>query len=111
MDPNSFSVIVGVISAAVSGLLTLLVTKGIDGWLKLRADARTDIVREETKEDVDLRYIIERQDKEIASLRTELREIHLQHNDCERKHESLRVRLEFMEGRMTKVEKDVEEHK
>lgn len=115
MDATQTSVLIGSVSAAVGGLLTLATTKGIDAWLKYKADARTDEIREEAKEETDLRFIIGRQDAEIAALRIELREIHLQHNNCEKKHTALetefKVRMEFMAKRVDKVEADVKEQK
>jgi hypothetical protein len=100
MDNGTFATVVGVVCAAVGSLLTLISTKGVDGWLKLRADARQDEVREEAQEDTNLRFIITRQDAEIVHLRAEMRELYLQHNDCERKYAALLVRVEMLEKKV-----------
>lgn len=118
MDANSFATVVGVLSAAGGALLAWIGKGGVDAWLKLRADHREDVKledqkeqREETKQDNDLRFIIGRQDGELASLRNELKEVHLQHNDCEKKHAALatelRVRMELMNARVDHVETDM----
>lgn len=100
MDNTTFATVVGVGSAAISGILTLLTTRGVDAWLKIRADARQDEVREETQADTNLRFIITRQDADIVQLRSELRELYTQHNDCERKYAALLVRIEMLEKKV-----------
>jgi hypothetical protein len=119
MDITQTSVLIGSVSAAIGGILTLAATKGIDAYLKYKADARTDEIREEAKEETDLRFIIGRQDAELTSLRTELKEkdklhrdemnsLHKLHNECEKKHTALevefRVRMELMTKQVDKIE-------
>lgn len=94
MDANSYLVLVGVISAAVSGFVTVIATKGIDGWIKLRADKRIDETREEKSANEVLMFTITRQDSRIEKLENELRAVHSDHNDCERKYAALSARLD-----------------
>jgi hypothetical protein len=123
MDSTQIATTVGVISAAAGGILTWASTQGINAWLKYRADRRVDEVREDEQEDSTLRFIIGRQDGEISSMRAELKEmqvshraelkaIHDQHNDCEKRHAELstelRIRMEMMDSRMVKVEQHVD---
>jgi septal ring factor EnvC (AmiA/AmiB activator) len=107
MDPTT----IGVISAAAASLLTLATTKGVDAWLKIRADRRQDEVREETAEDANLKFVIGRQDARIDKLETELREVHLQHNDCEKKFAALSARMDRTERDVKAVEKEVKDQK
>jgi septal ring factor EnvC (AmiA/AmiB activator) len=104
MSSTEWSVIIGTISAAFASGFTLAATKGIEAWLKYRADQRIDKEvqmhkeeAEQQKEDNTLRFLIGRQDARIEALEKELRELHSQHNDCEKKHEALKVRLEILE--------------
>lgn len=127
MDATQTSVLIGAVSAAVGGLLTLATTKGIDAWLRIREDRRKDATLEDQREDAEdekedktLRYIIGIQQGDLASLRTEIKEkearfrdeltaVYNKHNDCEKRQAALetelRVRMESMDHRMVKVEK------
>ncbi len=129
MDSTQFATVVGVISAAVGGILTWASTQGINALLKYRADHREDkkLQAEQNeahhdKEENTLRFIIGRQDGEMTSLRSEIKEmqfahreelrsIHHAHNECEKRHAELatelRIRMETMASRVEAVEQHV----
>ncbi len=102
MTTGEIATLVGVVSGVGGSLLTFLATKGVDAWLKLRADQRIDVVREEEAEEVDLKFIITRQDTVIGNMSAEMRELRKEHIECERKHAELKARLEMLENRVTK---------
>lgn len=96
-----------ILCSFITGILTLAFTKGIDAYRGYLAELRLDkaqLSEEETKicdkEENTLRWLLGRQDATIERLQKELHELHLQHNDCEKKHEALRVRLELLEQRV-----------
>lgn len=125
MDSTTIAVI-GALSTALAGAAGWFSKQGVDAWLKVRADKREDVKLEDAREDVlderedkTLRYIIGIQQGELTSLRaelkemqashrTELKQIHEAHNDCEKRHAELatelRVRMQFMGERVSKVE-------
>jgi hypothetical protein len=125
MDSTTVGII-GALATALAGLGGWFSKQGVDAWLKLRADKREDVKLEDAREDVlqdkedkTLRYIIGIQQGELTSLRAEVKEmqgnhraelktLHDQHNDCEKRHAELatelRVRMEFMSARVGKVE-------
>jgi hypothetical protein len=129
MDSTTVGII-GAIGTLVAGLGGWFSKQGVDAWLKLRADRREDARLEDQREDVldekedkTLRYIIGIQQGELTSLRseikemqtnhrTELRQIHDAHNDCEKRHAELstelRIRMELMDSRMVKMEQHVD---
>jgi hypothetical protein len=129
MDSTQFAAVVGTIGAAIGGVLTWASTQGINALLKYRADKREDerlqVQREDAHEDKEentLRFIIGRQDGELTSLRSEIKEmqfahreelrvIHNAHNECEKRHAELatelRLRMELMNSRVEVVERDV----
>jgi predicted nucleic acid-binding Zn-ribbon protein len=114
IDPATISVI----TAGLGAIFGIACTKGIDAYLKYRADKREDVklldVREDQerdKEDNTLRFIIGRQDARIEKLENELREIHGQHNECEKKYAALSARLDRTERDVASVTKEVGEHK
>lgn len=118
--------IIGALSTALAGIGGWFSKQGVDAWLKLRADKREDARLEDAREDVvaakeenTLRYIIGIQEGDLRSLRAEikemqvlhrqeLRELHIAHNDCEKRQAQLeaelKVRMEFMNTRVTQVE-------
>lgn len=129
MDSTTVAIIgsLGGVVAAAAGWFS---KQGVDAWLKIRADRRVDLQlnndredKEDEKQDNSLRYIIGIQQGELTSLRTEIKEkdanfreelkaIHDKHNDCEKRQAELstelRVRMEFMNNRMEKVEQHVD---
>lgn len=111
MDATQAGILIASVSAAVSGVLTLVVTKGIDGWLKLRADKRIDDTREEQSANEVLMFTIQRQDHRIEKLENELRAVYEQHNECERKYAALSTRLDRLDGATSAVKDAVSEVK
>ena len=89
-----------------TALVTLMLTKGVDALLKLRADGRTDKIRIEAGIDAGLKLVIERQDERIRTLErlVDLREH--DHDECLKAYNTLKeafltikYRLEAMERR------------
>lgn len=130
MDTTQLVALVGAVSGAIGAIGGGICTWGVSAYLKIRADRREDVRLEEQREDVEdekeektLRYIIGIQQGELTSLRTELKEmaanhreelrlLHNEHNDCEKRHAELKtelkVRMEMMDMRMGKVEQHVD---
>jgi alpha-beta hydrolase superfamily lysophospholipase len=98
MDATTISVIIGTVCAAIGGLIGVLSTKGVSGWIKLREDKRIDQVREEKSANEVLMFTISRQDARIEKLESELRAVYDKHNDCERKYAALAVRLDGVDA-------------
>lgn len=100
MTPTEQTAWLVAITGGLSTFFTLICTKGIDAFLKWRADKRIDEVREEEGEDIDLKFIINRQDTVINAMNEEMKELRREHIDCERKHAELKARLEMLETRV-----------
>jgi hypothetical protein len=126
MDATQMGVLIGSVCGAIGALGGGICTWGVAAYLKVKADKREDIRlqdqrddADETKEDGTLRYIIGRQDGEIAALKAkveqmqashtaELKNVHELHNACELRYTALdtemKVRLELMGERVRKME-------
>lgn len=111
MDATQTSVLIGAAGATTGTLLGIVCTKGVDAWLKLRKDTRDEKTTDAAAEDNTLRFIIGRQDARIERLETELKDVHTQHADCEKKHESLKVRLEVLGQRVDTFAKEDDDSK
>ncbi len=98
MDATQTGILIAAVSSGITAVVAVLATKGIDGWLKLRADSRIDTTREEKSANEVLMFTIQRQDARIEKLENELRSVHDQHNDCERKYAALSTRLDGMDA-------------
>jgi hypothetical protein len=98
MDATQTGIIIASVGTVAGTLIGIVATKGVDAWIKLRADKRIDDTREEKSANEVLMFTITRQDTRIAKLEDELRAVHLAHNDCERKYAALATRLDSMDA-------------
>ena len=60
MDATQTGILIATISSGITAVVAVLATKGIDGWIKLRADKRIDETREEKSANEVLMFTITR---------------------------------------------------
>lgn len=94
--PTEIATLVGILSAAITGLLTFVTTKGVDAWLKVREDSRKDIAYEDKKMEEANRVLITRLEAQVANIETELKSVRSEHMDCVRNHAKLEGQLSAM---------------
>ena len=94
--PTEVSTLVGIVSAALGGLLTFLSTKGVDAFLKVRADARKDRDAKRSEEvEADSRLeavnsaMIADLKYQVKEILKELKDVQAQHLECEKNHSRL----------------------
>ncbi len=90
---------------AGTAVLTVLLTKGIDALLKLRADGRIDKIRLEQGIDSGLKLVIERQDARIAVLEKMVTARELEHEECLKSYAQLKEMYLAIKFRLDALEK------
>ena len=98
--PTEIATLVGILSAAITGLLTFITTKGVDAVLKVREDSRKDIAYEDKKMEEANRVLIKRLEGQVANIETELKSVRAEHMECIRNHAKLEGQLAAMSSEL-----------
>jgi chromosome segregation ATPase len=115
--PTEFTSVVVAVTAAITGLATFLTTRGLDAWLKVKADARIDKELEDKQMDEANTLLINEAKAQINELKgqvstilLELKEVRLQHHECSVQYAEMRGEMNATRGEIGHLRGLLQDH-
>lgn len=94
--PTEIATLTAAISTPIAAFLTWLSTKGVDAYLKVKADARKDVEAEDKHmEDANTR-LIAKLESQVESILTELKEVRSEHIECVKNYAEIKGQMTAM---------------
>lgn len=93
------------ISAPVTAILTLLLTRGVDALLKIRKDSREGEAQDIAREESEYKFLIVELKAVVTSLQIELKAVHAEHLHCVKNTGILEGRVMQMESELSTYRK------